>query len=70
MMKVDLSELISAKFSPIVEAMLFIVVEAVQFLDVIPEGMESAEVSTLEFVKESYADRKRKVEDLQDKLLK
>ena len=29
MMKVDLNDLIQAKFSPIVEAMLFIVVEAV-----------------------------------------
>jgi hypothetical protein len=33
MMKVDLNDLVSAKFSPLIEAMLFIVVEAVSFLE-------------------------------------
>ena len=33
MMKVDLNDLISAKFSPLVEAMLFVVVEALQHID-------------------------------------
>lgn len=33
MMKVDLNELIQAKFSPLVESMLFVVVEAIQHLD-------------------------------------
>jgi hypothetical protein len=36
MMKVDLNDLISAKFSPLIEAMLFIVVEAVSHLDSLP----------------------------------
>jgi hypothetical protein len=36
MMKVDLNDLISAKFSPLVESMLFIVVEAVSYLENLP----------------------------------
>lgn len=36
MMKVDLNDLITAKFAPLVEAMLFVVVEALQHLDSLP----------------------------------
>ncbi|CDW73315.1 UNKNOWN [Stylonychia lemnae] len=63
MMKVDLNELIQAKFSPLVESMLFVVVEAVQHLDNIKALKESSgeeedtEINTLEFVKENFAEK-------------
>ena len=43
MMQVDLNDLISAKFCPLVEAMLFIVVEAVQYIENLPKPVESEE---------------------------
>jgi hypothetical protein len=69
MMKVDLNELITAKFAPLVEAMLFVVVEALQHLDNMPskdgEGSDpQTEINTLEFVKESYAEKLFKVQSL------
>lgn len=62
-MKVDLNDLISAKFSPLVEAMLFVVVEAVSHLDNLPKnsGAGEGEISTLEFVRESYIEKLDKV---------
>ena len=33
MMKVNLNDLVSAKFSPLIESILFIVVEAVSFVE-------------------------------------
>lgn len=65
MMKVDLNDLISAKFSPLVEAMLFIVVEAISHLDNIPKPAEGdnneTEINTLEYVKDSYIGKLDKV---------
>lgn len=59
MMKVDLNELISAKFSPLVESMLFVIVEALNHIDNLPKKEDNdndpqTEINTLEFVKESY----------------
>jgi hypothetical protein len=36
MMKVNLQDLIQAKFSPLIESLLFIVVEAIGLLDKVP----------------------------------
>lgn len=71
MMKVDLNELIQAKFSPLVEGMLFIVVEAIQHLDNISEekkekGDDETEVNTLEFVRDSFVEKLKKVSTLLD----
>jgi hypothetical protein len=41
MMKVDLNELISAKFSPLVESMLFVIVEALNHIDNLPSKDQS-----------------------------
>mmetsp|Transcript_10652 Transcript_10652/g.10757 ORF Transcript_10652/g.10757 Transcript_10652/m.10757 type:complete len:80 (+) Transcript_10652:2328-2567(+) len=67
MMKVDLNELISAKFSALVESMLFVVVEALQHIDSLPSKEENdpeTEINTLEFVKESYGEKLFKVRAL------
>lgn len=69
MMKVDLNELISAKFSPLVESMLFVIVEALNHIDNLPSKEESendpqTEINTLEFVKESYSEKLFKVQTL------
>jgi len=64
MMKVDLGELIAAKFNKLIEAMLFVVVEAVSHLDIMPKQEENAEINTLEFVKESYQEKKARVEEM------
>ena len=68
-MKVDLNDLISAKFQPIVEAMLFIVVEAIQFLDTIGITSKNSEpsegeLSTLVFVRDAYLDKLKTVRKL------
>lgn len=61
MMKIDLNDLIGAKFSPLIEAMLFVVVEAISHLDAMPkegEGMiGDGEINTLETVRDSYLDK-------------
>jgi hypothetical protein len=64
MMKVDLNELISAKFCTLVEAMLFVIVEAVAYIDDIPkeEQIDDSEIGTLEYVKESYQEKLKRVE--------
>ena len=70
MMKVDLNELIQAKFCPLVEAMLFVVVEAIQHLDNIcaekkdEEG--DTEINTLQYVKDTFTDKIVKVYNLID----
>jgi len=61
MMKVDLNDLIQAKFSPLIESMLFVVVEAVSHLDnlkaINEDQEEDGEIKTLEFVKENFAEK-------------
>jgi len=69
MMKVDLNELICAKFSPLVESMLFVVVEALSHLDTLPsqndsDGDPMTEINTLEFVRDSYSEKLFKVRAL------
>ena len=60
-MKVDLNDLIQAKFSPLIESMLFVVVEAVSHLDNLKAMKdteeEDTEINTLEFVKENFAEK-------------
>ena len=60
-MRVDLNELICAKFSALVESMLFVVVEAISHLDNVQSEECEAETNTLEFVRDSYKDRLDKV---------
>lgn len=72
MMKVDLNDLIKAKFSPLIEAMLFVVVEAISHLDnVISIGdgdadnnNDETELNTLQFIKESFHEKLQIVKDL------
>jgi hypothetical protein len=67
MMKVDLNELVQAKFAKLIESMLFVIVEAIQFLDVSPQAKangDGTEIATLEFVRESFMEKKQKVEKL------
>eukprot|EP00347_Sterkiella_histriomuscorum_P019883 403339946 len=66
MMQVDLNELIQAKFSPLIEAMLFIVVEAIQHLDNVQNNEEDGEteINTLEFVRDSYKDKLQVIDSL------
>lgn len=65
MMKVDLNDLVSAKFPSLIEAMLFVVVEAVSFVEQIGKntGDEDGEgeINTLEFVRDSYFEKLEKV---------
>ena len=68
-MKVDLNELIQARFCPLVEAMLFVVVEAIQHLDNIKASKgenadDETEINTLEYVKESFEEKLVKVKTL------
>ena len=56
-MKADLNELVSSMFAPLIESMLYVVVEGIQFLDVAPQcstAGEGTEIKTLEFVRESF----------------
>jgi hypothetical protein len=67
MMKVDLNDLVSAKFSSLIEAMLFIVVEAVSFLEQTDKEGNSTgegEINTLEFVRDSYFEKLEKIVSL------
>ena len=62
-MQVDLNDLVKAKFSPLIESMLFIVVEAISHLDNLNREKSSSntEVNTLEYVKESFDEKLKKV---------
>ncbi len=66
MMQVDLNELIQAKYCPLVEAMLFVIVEAIQHLDAIgqeqstsqrAEENDETEINTLEYVRDSFEEK-------------
>ena len=64
MMKVDLNDLVSAKFPVLIEAMLFVVVEAVSFVEQIGKQGDDdgdGEINTLEFVRDSYFEKLEKV---------
>ena len=65
-MKVDLNELIEAKYSSLIEAMLFVVVEAIQFIDVVKSKQNNeTEINTLEFVRENYEEKLSKLKRIE-----
>ena len=66
-MIVDLNDLIKARFCPLVEAMLFVVVEAISFIDSITENqghIDQTEINTLEYVRDCYLEKLAKVSSM------